>query len=187
MIAGPEPRIGYAGREFDSDTGFYNYRARWYSPEMGRFISGDPLGHAAGDTNFYRYVGNSPANFTDPTGMFALDAALGSSQTTYSLPHNLLSSSPLMDMLQREEEMSAHFVTERYGLDPFATESLDPVLAQELREASIRYYFDMHHQFVQKQRFWGNVHMGLSVLGFVPIAVKFSIRLGGFCNRLLGR
>ncbi len=35
---------------------------------MGRFISTDPIGLEAGDTNLYRYVFNSPTNYTDPTG-----------------------------------------------------------------------------------------------------------------------
>ena len=81
LTSGSSPRIGYASREFDSDTGLYNNRARWYSPEMGRFISEDPIGFAAGDTNLYRYVGNSPVNYTDPSGLYAIGAALGLDST----------------------------------------------------------------------------------------------------------
>jgi hypothetical protein len=40
-----------------------------FDPTVGRFLSEDPLGFAAGDANLTRYVGNSPTNFTDPTGM----------------------------------------------------------------------------------------------------------------------
>jgi uncharacterized protein RhaS with RHS repeats len=43
--------------------------ARWYSPDMGRFISEDPIGFLGGDTNLYRYVGNNPVNYTDPMGL----------------------------------------------------------------------------------------------------------------------
>ncbi len=39
---------------------------RWYDASTGRWISEDPIGFAAGDTNEYRYVGNSPENATDP-------------------------------------------------------------------------------------------------------------------------
>ncbi len=46
----------------------YYYRARYYDPEIGRFVSEDPLGFAAGDVNFYAYVGNNPINFNDPSG-----------------------------------------------------------------------------------------------------------------------
>jgi RHS repeat-associated protein len=60
----------YTGREWDAEAGLYNYHARWYDPEMGRFLSEDPSGIAGGDdANLYRYVGNSPLNFTDPTGL----------------------------------------------------------------------------------------------------------------------
>jgi RHS repeat-associated protein len=38
----------YTGRENDG-TGVYYYRARYYSPGFGRFISGDPIGLAGGD------------------------------------------------------------------------------------------------------------------------------------------
>ena len=65
---GVEFRFGYTGREFDEETGLYYYRARYYDPTNGRFISYDPISFGGGDVNLYRYVGNSPANYTDPTG-----------------------------------------------------------------------------------------------------------------------
>ena len=52
----------------------YYYRNRWYDPEIGRFISEDPIGFAGGDINLYGYVGNNPQNFIDPYG----DIPLGS-------------------------------------------------------------------------------------------------------------
>jgi RHS repeat-associated protein len=60
---------GYTGREFDKETGLQYNRARYYDPKLGRWISQDPIGFAAGDTNLYRYVGNSPTNATDPSGL----------------------------------------------------------------------------------------------------------------------
>ena len=41
---------------------------RWLDPQVGRWISEDPIGFAAGDANVYRYVGNIPATYTDPNG-----------------------------------------------------------------------------------------------------------------------
>jgi RHS repeat-associated protein len=61
-------RYGYTGREQDNETGLDYYRARYYDAALGRFISEDPIGFAAGDTNIYRYVGNSPTNAIDPSG-----------------------------------------------------------------------------------------------------------------------
>ncbi|MEX2316719.1 MAG: RHS repeat-associated core domain-containing protein [Pirellulales bacterium] len=61
--------FSYTGQEWDSHTKLVNYNARWYDPHTGRFLSEDPSGLDGGDANFYRYVGNSPLNGTDPTGM----------------------------------------------------------------------------------------------------------------------
>ncbi len=48
-------------------AGLYYYRARYYDPEIGRFLSEDPLGFGAG-INFYAYVENNPVNHNDPSG-----------------------------------------------------------------------------------------------------------------------
>jgi RHS repeat-associated protein len=61
-------RFGFTGRELDPETGLYYYRARYYDPLVGRFISVDSIGFQAGDTNLYRYVFNSPTQGTDPSG-----------------------------------------------------------------------------------------------------------------------
>jgi len=60
----------YTGREYE-DEDLYYYRARYYDPTLQRFLSEDPVGFAGGDHNLYRYVGNNPANFTDPSGNWA--------------------------------------------------------------------------------------------------------------------
>jgi RHS repeat-associated protein len=61
-------RFSYSGRELDAKTKLYYYRARYYDQGLGRFLSEDPNGFGAGDLNLFSYVGNSPTNFTDPTG-----------------------------------------------------------------------------------------------------------------------
>ncbi|WP_428743770.1 RHS repeat-associated core domain-containing protein, partial [Sulfurimonas sp.] len=58
----------YTAREFESDDLYY-YRARYYDPTIQRFLSKDPIEFLSGDYNFYRYVGNDPLNFIDPSGM----------------------------------------------------------------------------------------------------------------------
>ncbi|MBR0726905.1 RHS repeat-associated core domain-containing protein, partial [Bradyrhizobium manausense] len=66
--AGP---FGYTGQRIDSETnGLYNYRARHYSPALGRFLQADPIGYAGG-AHLYAYVNNDPLNLTDPTGLTA--------------------------------------------------------------------------------------------------------------------
>jgi len=68
--------FGYTGRELDV-TGLYFYRARYYNPQLQRFISEDPIGFAGGDTNLYRYVWNSPTNFIDPLGEVGIGVSGG--------------------------------------------------------------------------------------------------------------
>jgi RHS repeat-associated protein len=62
----------YTGRELD-DSGLYYYRARYYHPDMARFISEDPIG-LAGGINTYAYVGGNPIVYIDPDGRFLVNA-----------------------------------------------------------------------------------------------------------------
>lgn len=57
----------YTGRERELPDLYY-YRARYYDPGNGRFLSEDPLGFGAGDSNFYAYVFGNPVNNVDPSG-----------------------------------------------------------------------------------------------------------------------
>jgi RHS repeat-associated protein len=62
----------FTGDEYDSETGLYYAKGRYYNPRLGRFMSVDPL---AGDItnpqslNRYAYVLNNPTTLTDPTGL----------------------------------------------------------------------------------------------------------------------
>ena len=58
----------WQGKVYSWNTGLYFSRARWYSPDVGRFISADPIGISAG-LNIWAYCNNNPVNFTDPTGL----------------------------------------------------------------------------------------------------------------------
>jgi RHS repeat-associated protein len=65
--------FAYSGREWDHEIGLYYYRNRFYSPQVGRFISEDPLGLRVG-LNTYQYAANSPENFGDPFGLIVYTA-----------------------------------------------------------------------------------------------------------------
>ena len=71
--------LGYMARENDPVTGLYYVRARWYAAHLGRFVSEDPIG-LEGGLNVYAYVGNSPLNGTDPSGLepyYVVEGATG--------------------------------------------------------------------------------------------------------------
>ena len=59
----------WTGRELDVETGLQYNHARWYDGTTGRWVSQDPLGFDAGDSNLYRYVNNKPTGATDPSGL----------------------------------------------------------------------------------------------------------------------
>ena len=61
-------RFKYAGMELDTVTGLYYDRARYYDAALGRFVGEDTSEFSSGDTNFYRYAGNSPVDNSDGTG-----------------------------------------------------------------------------------------------------------------------
>jgi len=65
--AGHVPLYAFTGREWDPDVELYYYRARWFDPTIGQFLSADPIKDDANNT--YRYVNNSPTNGVDPTGL----------------------------------------------------------------------------------------------------------------------
>jgi len=64
----------YTGREFDAETGLYYYRARYYDPTLGRFLSEDPV-HFKTGIDFYLYVSNRPTEYIDPSGQSPADVA----------------------------------------------------------------------------------------------------------------
>ncbi|MCL5282668.1 MAG: RHS repeat-associated core domain-containing protein [Planctomycetes bacterium] len=64
-------RLLFTGREYDKETGLYYYRARYYNPQIGRFLQTDPAGYGDG-MNWYIYCRNSPTFLLDPSGCITI-------------------------------------------------------------------------------------------------------------------
>ena len=58
----------WKGREWIDTAQMYYNRARFYDPQLGRFVSEDPLGYDSGDTNLYSFGWSNPKNWNDPRG-----------------------------------------------------------------------------------------------------------------------
>jgi len=61
----------FTGREYDAETSMYFYRARYYDPVVGRFVTKDPIGFAGGDVNLFAYVSANPIIYRDSSGFWA--------------------------------------------------------------------------------------------------------------------
>ena len=64
----PDHRFTYNGKELEEETGYLDYHARQHDPQLGRFMSVDPLAEKFHSFSSYIYVADNPINFIDPDG-----------------------------------------------------------------------------------------------------------------------
>jgi RHS repeat-associated protein len=90
MIAqndGSGSSFAYTGQRIVPHLGLYYYKARFYSPYLGRFLQTDPIG-VVDDMNMYAYVGNDPINGIDPSGLL-LEKTQAAANQAWSMVRNI--------------------------------------------------------------------------------------------------
>ncbi|HMJ04901.1 MAG TPA: RHS repeat-associated core domain-containing protein [Chthoniobacterales bacterium] len=102
-------RFLFTGREWLSDIGLYDFRNRFYQPELGRFMQPDPKQFEAGDYNLYRYCHNDPVNKSDP---FGLDAEFTLMRDPYVSGENPRLSAGIMSITENGRFMGSMRVNE---------------------------------------------------------------------------
>ncbi|MFO0848769.1 MAG: RHS repeat-associated core domain-containing protein [Gemmataceae bacterium] len=88
--------VGFQGLRTSTVSGLTEARMRWYSFGIGRWVTSDPIGYVACDTNMYRMVGNNPGTMNDPSGL-KLQSPIRPGpppQGTFSPPRNVVRVAP---------------------------------------------------------------------------------------------
>ncbi|WP_051349304.1 DUF6443 domain-containing protein [Chryseobacterium gregarium] len=73
LVGNPSYQYKYNSKELQTESGMYDYGARFYMPDIGRWGVVDPLSELQFEYTPYAYVNGNPIGFNDPTGMIGED------------------------------------------------------------------------------------------------------------------
>ena len=141
------PLFAFTARPLDPATGLQNNLNRWYDAQVGRWVSEDPIGFAARDANVYRYVGNDPANATDPSGLdrylYRRWSCLGAGAIGHGFIVVQVPKGYDFTKLGRPDLEGQEFVELHYGCTPFgyqisAHDGGIPFVWEKIEERTIR-------------------------------------------------
>ena len=111
----------FTGRRLDTKTGLYYYRARYYSTELSRFLSRDPIGNWGDPGNFgnaYAYAGNNPLSYTDPFGLEIRENLVASFSELRDIMTTELN---LLKLENNKDSIDADNFLEHLAMNKFAT------------------------------------------------------------------
>jgi RHS repeat-associated protein len=86
-------RFTFTGQAWDAGVGLYHYKARYYNPQGGRFLTQDTYKGNVWEPwtqHLYAYVGNNPVNYVDPTGHAAQEVTVDDSAKTITIAWSVI-------------------------------------------------------------------------------------------------
>lgn len=132
-------RFMYSGEQFDKATGLYYLRARYYNPEIGRFIQEDPF---RGDgLNLYAYVANNPVKYVDPSGYSKclVDEGKENTNSQYIMLYDPMHEKQIEEQLRQE-----YLKSEGLGKGAVVIKTIGHVVSKRYRYAKAEYQLGMY-------------------------------------------